>query len=295
MSICDNIQNIGNTLENNLNNRGINCTFGIGTGEQTIYDMVKLVNEQNLMGIGDTNIQIIPNRPYVTSGETIDITVRLLDGVGNPLSNKIITISDGTNSYNGTTDSDGIYTLFNQTITTTTTYTVTYGTETASKTIQVIDVMIDYAVTNNKDTHWFVRSADTSGLTVTVGKDGTNLSNTSTTTSRYYFANPQNVTSETPPVTIEDFIIECDVVSTTFGSGSQIAFLLQGLGINFNLASYTAPYHLKMEKTGTSIKQYVNDTLIRTTTISNRTNYYMGFQLYKTCSIKFKNYRIYTI
>ena len=295
MSICDKIQNIGDTLEDNLNDRGVSCTFGINSGEQSIYDMAQLITKKNIHGIGDINIQIIPNRPYLTSGESTDITVRLLNGVGNPLINKSITISDGTNSYNGITDINGLFTLFNQTITTDTTYTVTYGTETASKTIQVIDVMIDYAVTNNKDTHWFIRSADTSELTVTVGKDGTNLSNTSTTSSRYYFANPQNVTSETPPVTIGDFIIECDVVSTTFGSGGQIAFLLQGLGINFNLSSYTAPYHLKMEKTGTSIKQYVNDTLIRTTTISNRTNYYMGFQLYKTCSIKFKNYRIYTI
>ena len=137
MSICDKIQHIGNTLEDNLNDRGVDCTFGIGTGEQNIYDMAELITKQNLMGIGDANIQIIPNRPYVTSGETIDVTVRLLDGVGNPLPNKIIRISDGTNSYNGITDKDGIYTLFNQTITTTTTYTVTYGTETASKTIQL--------------------------------------------------------------------------------------------------------------------------------------------------------------
>lgn len=96
MSICDKIQYIGNTLEDNLNSRGVDCTFGIGTGEQNISDMAELITKQNLMGIGDANIQIIPNRPYVTSGETIDVTVRLLDGVGNPLPNKIIRISDGT-------------------------------------------------------------------------------------------------------------------------------------------------------------------------------------------------------
>ncbi len=294
MSICDKIQNIGNTLEDNLNDRGVDCTFGIGTGEQNIYDMVELITKQNLMGIGDANIQIIPNRPYVTSGETIDVTVRLIDGVGNPLPNKIITISEGTNSYNGITNKDGIYTLFNQTITTDTTFTATYGTETASKTIQVIDVMIDYAVTNNKNTHWFVRSADTT-MTVTVGKDGTNLSNSSTTTSVFYFANPQSISSDSPPITIGDFVVECDVISTNFGSGSQIALLLQGLTQNFNLSSFTPPYHIKMERIGGTVKMYVDDNNWRTTTISNRTNYYMGFQLYKTCSIKFRNYRIYTI
>lgn len=148
LSICDKIRNIGNTLETNLNNRGVDCTFGIGTGEQNIYNMVKLINKQNLMGIGDINIQIIPNRPYVTSGETIDVTVRLLDGVGNPLINKTITISDGTNSFNGRTDSDGIYTLFNQTITTDTTYTVSYGTETASCLVEYC-IFADYNDPNN--------------------------------------------------------------------------------------------------------------------------------------------------
>ena len=47
MTICDKIQNIGNTLESNLNDRGVSCTFGTGTGEQTIYDMAKLITEQN--------------------------------------------------------------------------------------------------------------------------------------------------------------------------------------------------------------------------------------------------------
>ena len=96
MSICDKIQYIGNTLEENLNDRGVDCTFGIGTNEQNISDMVELITKQNIRGIGDANIQIIPNRPFVESGETIDVTVRLLDGVGNPLSNQIIRVSDGS-------------------------------------------------------------------------------------------------------------------------------------------------------------------------------------------------------
>lgn len=292
-TMCDKIQTIGTNLQNNLNARGITCTFG-NTNGHTIYDLAQLVNERNLKGIGDTNLKVIASNPYCVSGDTTDIIVLLRDGVGNPLINKSIIITDGTNIYNGITDINGLFTLFNQTITTTTTYTVSYGTEVASIKIQVIDVMIDYAVTNNKNTHWFVRSADTT-MTVTVDDDGTNLSNSSTTTSVFYFANPQSVSGDTPSITIGDFVVECDVISTTYGSGSQIALLLQGLTNNFNLSSYTAPYHLKMEKTGTTVKQYVDDTLIRTTTISDRTNYYMGFQLYKTCSIKFKNYRIYTI
>ena len=140
--------------------------------------------------------------------------------------------------------------------------------------------------------NWFVRSADTTDLTVTIGADGTLLSNASTTTSRYYFANPQLTSGDAPPITISNFIVECDVISTTFGTGCQIAFLLQGLGTSFNLSGYTAPYHIKIEKNGTSAKQYIDDTLIRTATISDRTTYYMGYQIHKTGSIKFKNYKI---
>ena len=160
MGICENIQYIGNTLEDNLNDRGVDCTFGIGTNEQNISDMAELITKQNLMGIGDANIQIIPNRPYVTSGETIDVTVRLLDGVGNPLSNKIIRISDGTNSYNGITDKDGIYTLFNQTITTDTTYTVSYGTETKTCTIKIALVCEYTTLTSNKTWDITLNDAD---------------------------------------------------------------------------------------------------------------------------------------
>ena len=169
---------------------------------------------------------------------------------------------------------------------------VSYNMPRPSLSIPYSLIFSDDGVRESKNSNWYVRTSDTS-LTVTVDDDGTNLSNSSTTTSVYYFANPEHSTSQSPPITIGDFVIECDVISTNFGRGSQIAFLLQGLTNNFNLSSYTAPYHLKMEKVGTTVKQYINDTLIRTTTISDRTNYYMGFQLYKTCSIKFKNYRIY--
>ena len=40
MTICDKIQTIGTTLQDNLNDRGVSCTFGGGTGESTVLDMV---------------------------------------------------------------------------------------------------------------------------------------------------------------------------------------------------------------------------------------------------------------
>ena len=156
-------------------------------------------------------------------------------------------------------------------------------------------IFSDDGVTGSKNSDWYVRSADAEYLSVTVDDEGTTLSSTDTSTSRLYFANPEHsISSSTnsPTITISDFVVECDVISTTI-SGSQINFYLQGMGTNFNLSSYTPPYHLKMEKVGTTVKHYVDDTLVGETTIDDTTSYTMGFQLYKTCSIKFKNYVIY--
>ena len=154
-------------------------------------------------------------------------------------------------------------------------------------------IFYDKATSQAKNTHWKIRSSDQSDLTVTVGTGGTTLTNTSTSASRFYFANPDDSTSDSPPITISDFVVEADILDSSFtDSDSQIAFLLQGQTTSLNLKGYTAPYHIKIEKEGTSAKQYVNDTLIRTTTISDRTTYYMGFQLYKRGSITFREYII---
>ena len=179
---------------------------------------------------------------------------------------------------------------------------ITSGTDTVNgqtMTVYEMDysiVFFDRGITGHKNTHWKIRSSDQSDLTVTVGTDGTTLTNASTSSSRFYFANPEDSTSDSPPITISDFVVEADILSSTYtGSDSQISFLLQGQTTNLNLNSYTAPYHIRIEKEGTDAKHYVNDTLIRTTTITSRSTYYMGFQLYKNCSIKFKDYCIYEI
>ena len=154
-------------------------------------------------------------------------------------------------------------------------------------------VFLDYGVTGSKNSDWYVRSTDAPYVSVTVDDDGTTLSSNDTLSSRFYFANPEHIISSSPTITISDFVVECDVISTTI-SNAQVNLYLQGMGTNFVLSSYTAPYHLKMEKVGTTVKQYVDDTLIRETTINDSTTYVLGFQLYHGGSIKFKNYRIYS-
>lgn len=102
MTICDKIQTVGNTLEENLNERGIQCTFGKGNGKSTIYDMVRLVNDTNFKGSSDVNLNISANRPYLLVDETTDVVVKLEDGLCEPLKNKNVTIEQSLFKDNGT-------------------------------------------------------------------------------------------------------------------------------------------------------------------------------------------------
>ena len=192
--------------------------------------------------------------------------------------------------YTGITNNLGLFTLYDMN---SGTFTATYSGQSSSCTVYGGAVFYDNATSQSKNTHWKIRSSDQSDLTVAVSSGGTTLTNASTSASRFYFANPEDSTSNSPPISISDFVVEVDIFDSTFSdSDSQISFLLQGQTTPLNLKSYTAPYHIKIEKEGTSAKHYINDTLIRTTTIADRTNYYAGFQLYKRASITLRDYVI---
>lgn len=105
MTICDKIQTIGNSLEENLNERGVQCTFGKKSGESTILDMVEMVNDTNFKGSSDVNLKISANRPYLLTGETTDVVVKLEDGLCEPLKNKNVTIGQSIFIDNGTSAS----------------------------------------------------------------------------------------------------------------------------------------------------------------------------------------------
>lgn len=172
MTICDKINTVGNALQDNLNDRGVDCTYGVGTGKSTLLDMANLINENNLLGIGDNVISITASRPYLLEDETTDLIISLKNGIGQPLQNKTVTISDGTNTYNGITNSNGEYTLYNITVTEDTTFTATYDTVSATCLVEYCS-FADYCVTNNNNSSGYYTgsattySIDDTGLTVT--------------------------------------------------------------------------------------------------------------------------------
>lgn len=105
MTICNKIQTLGETMETNLNARGVSCTFGTGTGESTVLEMVEMVNGTNFKGSSDVNLKIGANRPYLLTGETTDVVVKLEDGLCEPLKNKNVTIEQSIFRDDGTTAS----------------------------------------------------------------------------------------------------------------------------------------------------------------------------------------------
>ena len=124
MTICDKIQTIGTTLQDNLNDRGVSCTFGGGTGESTVLDMVEMVNSTNFSGSSDVNLKISANRPYLLTDETTDVIVKLEDGLQEPLKNKNVIVGQSIFIDNGTSAShNDSWTVTNGTMTRESTYT----------------------------------------------------------------------------------------------------------------------------------------------------------------------------
>ena len=149
MSICDKINTAGETLEANLTARGISCDFGKNSdGKDTIQDMAEMITASNLRGIGDAIIHISASRPYLLSGEKTDLIVTLHNGVGAPLANKSVTVSDGTSLYSGITNNNGLFTLYDVEVSEDTTFTATYGTETATCRVEYC-IFADYNDPNN--------------------------------------------------------------------------------------------------------------------------------------------------
>ena len=284
-TICDKINTVGTTLQENLNDRGVSCTFGSGTG-QTLLDLANLVNENNLLGVGDAVITISASRPYLLNSETTDIIVTLKNGIGQPLANKTITINDGTNTYTGTTDSNGIFIKYAVTVTEDTTFTATYSNVSDSIVVEYCD-MVDYAVTsNNNDADW---NNSNNRLTVTVTDTGKTL--TGTSNYGYYITKNYAYT---------DYIVEFDVVDLT----DLVAWYVRTTTVdaqvvgNFTSMGVRTGDSVKIKVQSNSMQLYVNGTL-KTTIALTIASAPMdcGFRITNqtTKYITFKNFRIHTL
>ena len=284
-TICDKINTVGTTLQENLNDRGVSCTFGSGTG-QTLLDLANLVNENNLLGVGDAVITISASRPYLLNSETTDIIVTLKNGIGQPLANKTITINDGTNTYTGTTDSNGIFIKYAVTVTEDTTFTATYSNVSDSIVVEYCD-MVDYAVTsNNNDADW---NNSNNRLTVTVTDTGKTL--TGTSNYGYYITKNYAYT---------DYIVEFDVVDLT----DLVAWYVRTTTVdaqvvgNFTSMGVRTGDSVKIKVQSNSMQLYVNGTLkttIALTIASAPMDFGFRITNQTTKYITYKNFRVHSI
>jgi len=147
---------LGETMASNITSKGV--TASASDGLTTLADKILNIAEDDI-------ITITANRPYITSTEKTDLIVHLTDGLGQPLSNKSVTVTDGTNTYNGTTNTDGNFTIYNVSISADTTFTATYGTISATCKVEYYR-FVDYAVKNNHNSN-YLNQAGTSKITIT--------------------------------------------------------------------------------------------------------------------------------
>lgn len=292
MSICDKINTAGETLEANLTARGISCDFGKNSdGKDTIQDMAEMITASNLRGIGDAIIHISASRPYLLSGEKTDLIVTLHNGVGTPLANKSVTISDGTSVYSGITNSQGIYTLYNMEVSSDTTFTATYGTVSATCLVEYC-IFVDYmTIGNNQSDDYHILngscSFDDTGMTI----------DASTYESNVYKANVHidgdNV--HTVPFEISFDLISCSSAGTmklyAYNGGFSTA-LVNGTGLQLQNDTIT-PIRFIVESN--KITKWIGTTsynITPSTTIGSTVGVRFGYWQAYTGEAKIRNYRV---
>lgn len=192
MAICDKINTAGQTLQSNLNARGVSCTYGKNSeNKQTLKDMADLITASNLKGSNDALISISASRPYLLSGEKTDLIVKLVNGLGQPLANKSVSVSDGTSLYSGITNSLGLFTLYDVTVSADTTFTATYSNVSDSIVVEYCTIA-DYGVTSNKDSNYTTGSA----LTISTTTESTIVSSTSSNSATGRYRNDTAITGD---------------------------------------------------------------------------------------------------
>lgn len=281
MSICDKINTAGEALQDNLNARGITCTYGNDTGEYSILGMANLINTSNLKGIGDNILHITASRPYLLEDETTDITVKLHNGVGTPLSDKTITISDGTNTHTGETNTDGELKLYDVTVSSTKTFTATYSTVSATCQVALCS-FVDYG-TDNLNDNWDA----TGNLTFTRGTDTTlTLTNTGSIGQQYKTISTVNAVEF--DLYTNNTSRTANIMSFRNGTTSLVGFTLSELGIN-----NTGYHHIKLAVSGSTVTPYVDGVAKTAETMSSTPNrFYFAVPSGGSMVFKYKNFSI---
>ena len=228
--------------------------------------------------IDSSSIHITANPPYLVSGGKTDLLVTLYDGLGSPLPNKSVSVSDGLSSYSGITNNNGTFLLEDMS---NGSYIATYGTETDLITVPLCS-FVDFG-TSDKYSAW------ANSTTMSFSRDSVCTTvtpvNSSVFSSRY-------VTIPTGNCTIE-FDVQCNIVSEAFfsvrqNSTSKASFDPTGAGISANTW-----YHIKININSTTVTQYTDGVLKSTKTADSHNRFYFTSNANVNKTIKYKNFIVY--
>lgn len=288
MAICDKINTAGQTLQSNLNARGVSCTYGKNSeNKQTLKDMADLITASNLKGSNDALISISASRPYLLSGEKTDLIVKLVNGLGQPLANKSVSVSDGTSLYSGITNNQGTFTLYDVEVTDTITmFTATYGSVTDVVLVYNC-IFTDYGITSKHNDNWTL----TSNMQRTRNDSYTTLSSIGSSSQMAY---PISSTTKFSG----DITIEWENYATTYQSDYLIIKGTSDTARTFGTLGINKVCNVKITVVGTSVKSYIDGVQKDSYTINRDSNNQFQVRLQINPSgdnIKYSNFRMYSI
>ena len=233
----------------------------------------------------EPHISVSATNPYLVSGETTDLVVSLVNEFGSPVRGKTVTISDGTSSYNGITNSQGVYTLSDVSVSGDTTFTATYSTVSDSVTIyycKFADLTGDLTKYSGADSR--VTTSSANGVITLTWVSGTYI----------FWANADGSTEFDYT---GDFTVEFDLLSNGNNAtiqiydGSASTYYSKTLS---QLSSMNAG-HYKIVKDGQVFKTFVDGVEKTTHQVnSNITGACrVGFRQASASTIQFRNFVIY--
>jgi len=237
-------------------------------------------------------ISLTATNPYLVSGETTDLVVSLVNAFGSPLSGKTVTVtgSDGS-SYNGITNTNGLFTLSDVEVTDTITmFTATYSNVSATCKV-ILATKRDYGTSSNHNDIW---STNTTSSTIKVTR-----TDSYTEFAELTSANLINTVSGLS----EDSIIEFDYYQSdglntnsfmNINDSNSVTIYTGGINLNQFNALVGEWYHFKISfnnGTMTMINETTNTTITKSyTSTPAKFNFWASSTI---TAIRFKNFVIY--
>ena len=225
----------------------------------------------------EQHISLVATNPYLLESEVTDLVVSLVDEFGLPLANKSVTVSDGSSSYNGITNNQGIFTLPDISVSTDTTFTATYSGATDSCLVEYCR-FVDYAV-KDKHNHNYFNQAGTSNVTITEADGYKEFKTISTTAGNIYLGSSTSFTGfdvgNTWTIIYDKLYVEGYNVAFQCYNGSTT------VGINSTtLGSHNSDFQeLKFVCDGSSIKVYVDGVYKAQTSYTSTGHGYLRINL----------------